>query len=248
VRALNIRGLSLFTIESKAFVSTDSSVDARAIPDASVVVPAYKAAAFIHEAVESVLAQTFSNREIIIVNGSPDTPELERALAPYRDHITYVVQENRGASNARNHGVRIARGEYVAFLDADDRWRSTYLETLIGALRADPDTDVMYANPRFWSREQTLLLNASGHPQRADVSLGARESRTRRPVPAHGRNHSCSNRATFLAVSPAAVARSRRLPSPWQYADLLETIDDHAHRRAAPQNTDHPHWDLSLAS
>jgi glycosyltransferase involved in cell wall biosynthesis len=121
------------------------------MPDASVVIPAYKAAAFIHEAVESVLAQTFTNREIIIVNdGSPDTPELERALAPYRDHITYVVQENRGASNARNHGVRIARGEFVAFLDADDRWRSTYLETLIGALRLDPETHVMYANPRLF--------------------------------------------------------------------------------------------------
>ncbi len=86
--------------------------------------------------------------EIIVVNdGSPDTEDLENALEPFGAAVTYVKQENRGASSARNHGVRIARGEFVAFLDADDKWLPEYLSTLVGTLRADPSLHVMYANP-----------------------------------------------------------------------------------------------------
>lgn len=120
-----------------------------ALPAVSVVIPAYNAAPFIAEAVNSVLAQTFSDPvEIIVINdGSPDTPSLEEALERFGVNVTYVRQENRGASSARNHGVRISRGEFVAFLDADDKWLPEYLETLVGALRADPSVHVMYANP-----------------------------------------------------------------------------------------------------
>jgi glycosyltransferase involved in cell wall biosynthesis len=98
-------------------------------PAVSVVVPAYKVAPFIAETLDSVFAQTFDDFEVVVVNdGSPDTEELERALAPYRGRVRYFTQENRGAGAARNRGVREARGALVAFLDGDDLWLPTYLE------------------------------------------------------------------------------------------------------------------------
>jgi glycosyltransferase involved in cell wall biosynthesis len=100
----------------------------RSSPRVSVVIPAYNVAPFINETLATVFAQTFTDFEVIIVNdGSPDTQEFERALEPYLNRIVYLKQENRGASAARNTAVRAARGELVAFLDADDLWSPDYL-------------------------------------------------------------------------------------------------------------------------
>lgn len=113
----------------------------------SVVIPAYGVARLITEALDSVLAQTFTDYEIIVVNdGSPDTAELEEALAPYRDRIEYVVQPNRGPSAARNAGVRRARGEFVAFLDADDTLLPNFLTEHVSRARQDPAADVFYGD------------------------------------------------------------------------------------------------------
>src|SRR5258708_10595177 len=85
----------------------------------SVVIPAHNAANSIAEALTSVVNQTFSNYEIIVVNdGSPDTTLLERALELFRQRIRYIKQENQGPSGARNSGILAARGKYVAFLDS----------------------------------------------------------------------------------------------------------------------------------
>lgn len=98
-------------------------------PAVSVIIPAYNAGLFIGETLESVFAQTFTNYEVIVINdGSPDTEDFERAIKPYRDRIHYIRQENGGASAARNAGLRAARAEFIAFLDADDVWRPDYLD------------------------------------------------------------------------------------------------------------------------
>jgi glycosyltransferase involved in cell wall biosynthesis len=105
-------------------------------PRVSVVIPAYKAARYITEALESVFGQKFVDYEVIVVNdGSPDTAELERVLAPYRARIVYLKQDNRGAAAARNAGLRAARGELAAFLDADDAWLPEYLDRQVLFLR-----------------------------------------------------------------------------------------------------------------
>jgi glycosyltransferase involved in cell wall biosynthesis len=118
-----------------------------AAPDVSVIVPAYNTAPYIGAMLESVLAQTYTSYEIIVVNdGSPDTPAMERALAPYRDRIVYLVQENGGISVARNAGLRVARGRYVALLDSDDAWEPDYLAVQVAALDADPTLAVVYPN------------------------------------------------------------------------------------------------------
>jgi len=84
---------------------------------------------------------------VIVVNdGSPDTGELERVLGPYRDSIVYVTKKNGGLSSARNAGIRVARGQYVALLDSDDVWEPDYLAAQVAALDADPSAAVSYAN------------------------------------------------------------------------------------------------------
>lgn len=117
------------------------------VPAVSVIIPAYNVTAYIRDAIESVFAQTFPDYEVIVVNdGSPDTEDLERALAPYRDRIIYIKQQNRGLSGARNTGIRAARAPLVALLDADDMWEPEYLAVQVASMNADPSLDLLYPN------------------------------------------------------------------------------------------------------
>lgn len=117
----------------------------------SVIIPAYNAAPYIKETLDSVFAQTYRSFEVIVVNdGSPDTDKLEAVLAPYRDRIVYLKQENRGLSGARNTGLRAATGNLVALLDADDIWLPDYLEEQTKFLREHPEFDLVYCNARFF--------------------------------------------------------------------------------------------------
>src|SRR5215204_4079119 len=116
-------------------------------PRVSVIIPAYSAAQFIGATLESVFAQTYADYEVVVVNdGSPDTAELEEVLKPYAQRINYITHENRGLSGARNTGIRAARGEFVALLDADDLWEPHYLERQFAELDRRPELDVVYAN------------------------------------------------------------------------------------------------------
>jgi len=120
-------------------------------PLVSVIVPAYRVTESIAATLDSVLAQTFTDYEIIVVNdGSPDTEELESVLAPYRDRIVYLRQENQGLSGARNTGIRAARGKYIAPLDADDMWDPEHLAAQVAVLEAEPSIDFVYADARIF--------------------------------------------------------------------------------------------------
>jgi len=114
-------------------------------PRVSVIIPVYATAQYVREAIDSVLAQTTKDYEIIVVNdGSPDSELLEVVLRPYLDKIVYIVQPNRGSSGARNTALKAARGEYVAMLDSDDRWHPEYLSSQLSVFAADPSIDVVY--------------------------------------------------------------------------------------------------------
>ncbi|MDX6306614.1 MAG: hypothetical protein QOI77_3583 [Blastocatellia bacterium] len=127
----------------------------KTLPKISIVIPAYNVAAFIAETLESVFAQSFTDFEVIIVNdGSPDTEEFERAIQPYRERICYLKQENRGASAARNTGLRAAGGELIAFLDADDLWLPNYLAEQLKFI-SEYGCDLACAN--------ALIFGASAH-------------------------------------------------------------------------------------
>lgn len=121
------------------------------MPKVSVIIPAYNVAPYIGETLDSVFSQTFSDYEVIVINdGSPDTEELERELARFIDRINYVKQENRGASAARNAGLRTARGEFVAFLDADDLWLPSYLDEQVKFIR-ERNCDLVGADAEVFS-------------------------------------------------------------------------------------------------
>lgn len=96
-------------------------------PLITVIIPAYNCSRLINNAIESVLAQTYTNYELIVVDdGSVD--DTSEKVAVYRDRLQYVYQTNGGVSKARNTGIRQSRGEYISFLDADDVWEKNKLE------------------------------------------------------------------------------------------------------------------------
>ena len=114
-----------------------------ATPEFSVVIAAYEAAETIAEAVESLLAQTVEAAEIVVCDdGSHD--DLAAALAPFRDHITVVHQENAGEGAAKNNGASHAEeGDFIVFLDADDTFLPERLQALGELAAARPDLDIL---------------------------------------------------------------------------------------------------------
>lgn len=109
-----------------------------AAQEVSVIVPAYNSERFIEQAIESVLAQSFEDFEVIIVNdaSTDKTPEIIRRLAQRDSRIKVLKHsENQGPGMARNTAIQVARGRYLAFLDADDLWMSHKLETQLAFIK-----------------------------------------------------------------------------------------------------------------
>jgi len=112
-----------------------------AVPSVSVVVPTYNRAGLLRRAIESVLAQTFTDYELIVVDDG-STDDTEEVLREFRDRRIRVLRSevNQGVSCARNRGIAAARGEWVAFLDSDDEWLPQRLEVQMDQLaRQSPD-------------------------------------------------------------------------------------------------------------
>lgn len=113
------------------------------MPQVSVIIPCYNHRNTVAAAIESALAQTFTDREIIAINdGSPD--DTAEVLAPYRDRIRYFEQPNAGQAAARNRGIELAEGEFIALLDDDDTWPADKLAWQVEAMRRDPNVVLVY--------------------------------------------------------------------------------------------------------
>jgi glycosyltransferase involved in cell wall biosynthesis len=105
-------------------------------PLVSVIIPNYNYANYLREAIESVLSQTYTNIEIIVVDdGSKDNSA--EVLQEFGDKITVIFQQNAGVSVARNNGVANSKGEFIAFLDADDVWLAEKIEKQVKLFSAD---------------------------------------------------------------------------------------------------------------
>ncbi len=120
----------------------------------SVVVPCFRLAQFLPEAVESLLAQTWPNWECIIVDdGSPDEtrPTAEALMRAHpRANIRLLSQANQGVAAARNAGFSVAKGSLFLALDADDRLDPEYLERCCARFREDPHLDIVYTDMQFF--------------------------------------------------------------------------------------------------
>ena len=108
----------------------------------SVVIPLYNKAEYISRTLKSVLAQSFQNFEVIVVDDGSRDDSLKIARQTDSDKIRVIAQENQGTAIARNTGIEHASGEYIAFLDADDEWKSNYLETIDTLTEKYPQSDV----------------------------------------------------------------------------------------------------------
>jgi glycosyltransferase involved in cell wall biosynthesis len=151
-----------------------------ASPLVSVVIPSYNCSDFIVEAVDSALLQTYRPCEIIVVDDG-STDQTRTVLSPYLGRIRYEFRPNRGVSVARNHGVRLAGGELVAFLDADDLWRPEKLERQVRVMRALPDCALVCTDGQSFGAEGIIaerLLSKrtrswTGAHQTDDPAVGA---------------------------------------------------------------------------
>jgi glycosyltransferase involved in cell wall biosynthesis len=119
-------------------------------PLISVIIPTHNRGWIVKEAIDSVLAQDFTDYELIVVDdGSTDkTPDL---LDLYEKKIVVVRQKNKGVSAARNKGIATAAGRWIAFLDSDDLWMPKKLSTQVGFFRSHPDALVCQTE-EIWIR------------------------------------------------------------------------------------------------
>ena len=128
-------------------------------PKVSVVIPTYNRAGKVEKGIESVLAQTFTELEVIVVDdgSSDDTGKILRKT--FGDRIRYYFQNNQGASVGRNKGIEEARGEWIAFLDSDDLWEKDKLEWQFKALeRFGSQCGGCYTDTRFFNHPETRTM------------------------------------------------------------------------------------------
>jgi glycosyltransferase involved in cell wall biosynthesis len=141
-----------------------SSTDSR--PVVSVVIPTYRREDRIEETLASVFAQTFRDFEVIVVNdGSPDNTAAR--LRPLVDagRIRYCEQANAGQSAARNRGIELARGEFLALLDDDDLWPADKLAWQVAQLQRHPRAVLCYGYGESFGLEQNYRVPAGAGPQ-----------------------------------------------------------------------------------
>lgn len=145
----------------------------------SVVIPAYNAEKFVSTAIESVLRQSYTDFEIIVVDdGSRDNTAAVVAGMPDA-RIRYIYQENAGVSAARNTGIRQSSGEFICFLDADDLWLENHLEVLDRLIRAYPESwtyitghRICLTNGEILSRTEKLLKAVDQQDFSSDNAYG----------------------------------------------------------------------------
>lgn len=125
-------------------------------PKISVIIPTYNRRVYVQEAIDSVLAQTYTDYEIIVVDDGSTDGTGAALQERYGERIQYIWQENQGESVARNRAINMATGDYIALLDSDDLWLPEKLEKQMALLQDDPDCAGVYCKASF--------IDAEGHP------------------------------------------------------------------------------------
>lgn len=153
----------------------------------SVIIPTYERPSFLRDAIETVLEQTYDDIEIIVVDDGSSEPYAKKFVSNYSEAVTCICHdENQGLSAARNTGIKESSGEYVAFLDDDDRWHRTKLSRQIKAIESDdqaglatclvtavtPDNELVHCEttaPSGDCSDKILVSNQIGTPSRVVV-------------------------------------------------------------------------------
>ena len=189
-------------------------------PEISIIVPVYKVEKYLNECIDSILAQTFTDFELILVDdGSPDNcPALCDAAAEKDSRVRVIHQQNKGLSGARNAGIDVARGNWLSFIDSDDTVEKTFCEKLYRAA-TESGAELAACNMLFLEVDGSLS-GYQEHPLRDEVNLAGRS------VPPHSSRaaHSGGN-----AAAPPGTVRDAALPDGQKLRGCLY----HTHRLRA---------------
>ena len=121
-------------------------------PKVSIIIPVYNSCKYIIETLESALNQTYQNVECIVIDDG-STDNIDAVLKPYSKYITLIKKQNGGPASARNAGIKIASGKYIAFLDSDDLWRPKKLSKQIDFLEKHPNAGFIHTDSIGFSRD-----------------------------------------------------------------------------------------------
>ena len=183
------------------------------MPLVSVVIPTYNRASVIGRAVECVLAQTYQNIEVIVVDDG-STDNTHASLDGYGDKVKVIGQENRGPSAARNRGIMEAQGEIIAFLDSDDLWLPTKLERQVGLMeRAGQHVPCCLCNATLRSEnneERSFAVSLLDSPYEEGLWLNPAEVLASR----------------FVFFNQAVAVRSWALKQAGGYDETLRLLED----------------------
>lgn len=138
-----------------------------ASPLVSVVIPTFNRAWVLETAVTSVLMQDYERIETVVVDDG-STDGTDHILGPFLDRITLVRQENKGVSAARNTGIRLSRGDFVAFLDSDDQWLPAKLRSQVDFFRKHPEADICQTE-EIWIRNGRRVNPMNKHQKRSGM-------------------------------------------------------------------------------
>jgi glycosyltransferase involved in cell wall biosynthesis len=128
-------------------------------PAVSVVIPTYNTGKYIVETVNSVLAQSYKDREILVVDDG-STDNTKEVLKPYMKQINYIYQENKGRAGARNTAIKIAKGKYIAFLDSDDLWTAGKLEKQVAIMEQHQQIDFLFGDKQRFADNGTIIISS----------------------------------------------------------------------------------------
>jgi glycosyltransferase involved in cell wall biosynthesis len=208
-------------------------------PKVSVVIPTYNRSDKVRKGVESVLAQSFTDLEVIVVDdGSSDNTEQTLRQA-FGDRIRYYFQPNQGVSVARNKGIAEARGEWIAFLDSDDLWEREKIERQFNALQqCGSPCGACYTDVRFFNHSETrTMFQLAQNSYRHESTMGVNTD-----VP---RRHGCLSvfiagaqrcNTTDWRIQPRSLVQPRQrvhVPTRDTYSLLLRQLPARAVRPIA---------------
>lgn len=128
----------------------------------TIIIPCYNAEKYIAETIQSVINQTYKNWELIVVNdGSTDNSlNIIKEFAANDSRVSFIDKENTGVSDTRNKAIALSKGEFIAFLDADDYWNENNLEVKINNLISHKDCDYVFSNMYNADENLNIIITA----------------------------------------------------------------------------------------
>lgn len=127
----------------------------------SVIIPTYNSAKYLPQAIDSVIAQLYPVFEIIVVNDG-STDDTDNVIKDYLDCIIYIKQPNAGPASGRNAGIKMAQGEYIAFLDADDIWMPDKVKEQMNVFQENPNAALVYSRAAVLNQKDNNLSSYTG--------------------------------------------------------------------------------------